>query len=280
MARKQRFFEPKPTVSKVEEEKVVHTDVFQKKGVEAVTGATKVLEGKGKTIAYVIGAIIIVAVVGAIANSFMKRGDEAAQTALGKAITTANAQIDTNAAAGSTIKSFKTEKDRATAAVAEFESVATKFGGNVGEKAKYFAATFKLVLDRNAAIGELETLSKGSGEVASLSKFALAQAKANDGKTDEAIALYRELADSKNPVVAKDTVNFEIGKLLEKQGKKDEAVEIYFQIAKTASELKDAEGNAVPLSQSARDAKDKVKSLNPEKAKEIPEQAPASPLGL
>lgn len=280
MARKQRFFEPKPTASKVEEEKVVHTDVFQKKGVEAVTGATKALEGKGKSILYGLGAIVLIAVIGTVVYNWTKRGDAEGQAALAKAIETSTAPINANAVAGSTAKSFKSETDRATAAVKEFEAVAAKFGGSVSEKAKYFAATSKLAIDRNSAIGELEALSKGSGEVATLAKFALAQAKAGDGKADEALALYRELAGLKDSIVAKDTVNFQIAKILEKQGKKDEAVEAYFQIAKSASELKDAEGNAVPLSQSARDAKDKVKALNPDKAKEIPEQAPASPLGF
>lgn len=280
MARKQRFFEPKPTLSKVEDEKVLHTDAFQKKGVEAVTGLTNALEGKGKTILYVIGAVAAVAIIAVIVSSWKGRGDATAQAALGKAIETATAQIDANAVAGTPGKTFKSEKDRAQAAVAEFEAVAAKFGGSVGEKAKYFAATNKLVIDRSGAMSDLEALSKGSGEIAGLSKFALAQARSGDGKSDEALALYREIAESKDSVVAKDTVNFEIAKILEKQGKKDEAVEVYFQIAKAASELKDADGNPAPLSQSARDAKDKVKALNPEKAKEIPEPAPASPLGL
>jgi hypothetical protein len=39
------------------------------------------------------------------------------------------------------------------------------------------------------------------------------------------------------------------------------------------------DGKPVRMSQTAQDAKDKVKELNPDKAKEIPEQEPSSPFG-
>ena len=82
------------------------------------------------------------------------------QTALGKAIETSQAQVtDSPAPAGSTAKTFKTEKERAEAAVAEFQAVADKFGGSVGEKARYFAAVNRLSLDRNTAIQDLEGLA-------------------------------------------------------------------------------------------------------------------------
>jgi predicted negative regulator of RcsB-dependent stress response len=181
--------------------------------------------------------------------------------------------------AGTTIKTFKTEKERAEASVAEFQAVADKFGGDVGQKAKYFVAVNKLSLDRTAAISELENLSKTNDEVGTLSKFALAQAKANDGKTDEAAAIYQQLAVADNPVIAKETIKFELAKLYEKQGKKDDAVNLYFEIAKAASEAKDLDGKPVPMSSTARDAKAKIEELAPEKAKEIKEPTPESPFG-
>ena len=279
MARKKRTVEAPETQTETKE-KFAHTDAFQKKGTEAVTGAIKVMEGKGKTFLYAVVAVVAIAVIAGIAYSWSRRSNEAGQAALGKAIETSTAPISATPAAGSTEKTFKSEKERAEAAVAEFEAVASKFGGDIAKKAKYFAAANKLVIDRNAAVSELEGLSKEGGEVGSLAKFALAQAKNTDGKSDESLALYRELATAKDSVVPADTVNFEIAKILEKQGKKDEAVEAYFQIAKAASERKDAEGAGVPLSQTAREAKEKVQELNPEKAKEIPEPATAAPLGL
>src|SRR4029453_19097596 len=99
---------------------------------------------------------------------------------------------------------YKTMRARSEAAIAEFQAISEKFGGSVGEKAKYFAATNRLLIDRPAGIQELEALSTTGGEIGTLSKFALAQARAVDGRTDEAVALFKELPISFNSVFAKE----------------------------------------------------------------------------
>lgn len=279
MARKKRT--PEVTLPTNEpKERVQYQDAFQQTVNKRVEEVGKTFEGKGKTILYAVAAVAVLLVLVGIFYLWNRSSDAKAQAALGKAIETSQAVVtDSPLPAGTTIKTFKTEKERAEASVAEFQSVADKFGGSVGEKAKYFIAVNKLSLDRAAATTELENLSKSNNEIGNLSKFALAQVKANDGKPDEAVALYQQLAADSNPVIAKDTINFELAKLLEKQGKKDEAVNIYFAIAKAASEAKDADGKPVPLSSTARDAKAKVEELAPDKAKEIVEPTPESPFG-
>ncbi|MBO0200738.1 hypothetical protein, partial [Vibrio alginolyticus] len=93
--------------------------------------------------------------------SYSNRSNAAAQAALAKAIEISNSPISDNPPpAGSTQKTFKTEKERAEAAIVEFQKVVDTYGGKVGEKAKYFIAINKLSIDRPAAISELETLSK------------------------------------------------------------------------------------------------------------------------
>ncbi|MEZ5426219.1 MAG: hypothetical protein R2747_08145 [Pyrinomonadaceae bacterium] len=255
-------------------------DEFQSTVGKKIEDVTKQFEGKGRTITYALAAVAVLALLGGIFYVWNRRATNAAQTALGKAIETSQAVVtDSPLPAGSTQKTFKTEKERAEAAISEFQTVVDKFGGAAGEKARYFIAVNRLTLDRPAAVQELTDLSQKSDEVGTLSKFALAQAQSGDGKLDEAAALYQELAGTQDPILAKDTINFELAKIYEKQGKKAEAADVYFNIAKAASEAKDAEGNPVPLSQTARESKEKVQELNPEKAKEIPEPAPPSPLG-
>ena len=136
--------------------------------------------------------------------------NNAAQTALGKAIETSQAAVtDTPPPAGSpTQKTFKTQKERAETAINEFQAVVDKYGGNAAEKAKYFIAVNRIYIDRSAAIQELTDLSKNSGEVGTLSKFALAQAQTDDGKLDEAAALYQELAAVDNPILGKRNDQF------------------------------------------------------------------------
>lgn len=280
MARKKRIPEVIAPPTTNPKEKIQYRDAFQSTVAKKVEDVGKTFEGKGKTILYALAALVVLGILVFIFYRWNNSSNAQAQTALGKAIETSQAVVsESPQPAGSTIKSYKTEKERAEAAIAQFQAVADKFGGDAAEKAKYFIAVNRLSIDRAAAITELEGLASANSDVGKLSKFALAQAKVADGKPDEAIALYQELAAMDNPIVAKETINFELAKLLEKQGKKTEAAEVYFTIAKTASELKDLEGKPVPLSLTARESKEKVEELNPEKAKEIVEPTPETPFG-
>jgi tetratricopeptide (TPR) repeat protein len=255
-----------------------YQDDFQSKVGKKVEEFGKVFEGKGKTILYALLGLIALAIIVNIAMSWSRKSSGAEQAALGKAIETSQAQVSASPQpAGSTTKTFKTEKERAEASVAEFQAVVDKYGS---EKAKYFVAVNKMSIDRAAAVSELEALSKSSGEVGVLAKFALAQAKEADGKSEEAAALYSELVSSANGIISKTTLNFRIASLYEKQGKKEEAANLYFEIAKTASEAKDADGKAVPMSSTGRESKEKLQTLNPEKAKLIKEAEPEIPSGM
>lgn len=282
MARKKRqvpeqFKTPVPTADKP---KTVYQDEFQSGINKKVEDLGKKFEGKGRNILYGLAALAVLAVLIGIFFTWNRRSEAAAQTALGKAIETLQAQVsDTPAPAGSTVKVFKTDKERTEAAIAEFQTVVDKFGGATEEKAKYFIAVNRLKLDRAAGIQELEPLSKSGSEIGVLSKFALAQAKAGDGKYDEAVALYQELVGLSNPILSKDTLNFELAQIYQKQGKTTEAADLYYNIAKTASEAKGLDDKPVPMSQTAREAKDKLEEINPERAKEIVEPAPESPFG-
>lgn len=281
MARKKRnIVEPEIPAGEPKNKKPYRDD-FQRNIGAQVEEVGKKFEGKGKTIMYAIAAVAVLAVLIGIYSIWSRRTNNAAQAALGKAIETSQSQVtDTPLPAGSTQKTFKTEKERAEAAITEFQAVADKYGNPYQEKAKYFIAVNKLVVDRAAAVTELEGLSGSSSDVGTLSKFALAQAKAGDGKFDEAVTLYTQLAALNNPIVAKDTINFELAQIYQKQGKTADAETLYYSIAKTASEAKDADGKAIPMTQTARDAKSKLEEINPEKAKEIVEPAAESPLGL
>jgi len=279
MARKKRRIDqaPVPAPQADTEEKPRYQDAFQQTVGQRIEDAGRKLEGHGRNILYGLGALAVLGIIVWIIYAWMGKSSAEAQTALGKAIETSQATISlAPPPAGSTVKTFPTQAERAQAAITEFQTVADKFGGDVAEKAKYFIAVNRLVLDRGAGIQELQALTDNGGEVGSLSKFALAQALAGDGKLDEAAALYQELMSSTDPIVAKETVGTELADIYEKQGKTAEASAVLFDIVKAASEAKDPEGNPIPLNTTAREAKDKLETLDPEKAKELPETAPAA----
>lgn len=277
---KKRRFEQLQAAASAPQEKKTYVDPFQQQVVPRIEDVGKKLEGKGRTIIYAIGAAIVLVILVMVFMNYSRKSSGAAQTALGKAIDTSQSRVtDVPPAAGSTEKTFKSEKERAEAAIAEFQAVADKFGGSAGEKAKYFIAVNRLVIDRAAGIQELEAIAGTGTDTAKLAKFALAQAKSDDNKLDEAAAIYTELAGMADPIVAKETINFNLAKIYEKQGKKQEAADLYFNIAKAASEAKDMDGKAVRFTETATEAKDKLKVLDPERAKQIPEPTPDSPFG-
>ena len=280
MARKKRRLEPIPVASTETKDKPRYQDPFQQRVGGKIEDAGKLLEGQGRNLLYGLAALAVLGVIIWIIYAWSGRSTAAGQAALGKAIEISERRVtDDPVPAGSTEKVFKTEKERAEAASAEFQSVAEKFGGDIGQKARYFAALNRLGLDRPAAVGQLEELAKSSDEVGKLSKFALAQTRADDGRTDEAIALYQELLGMSDPIMSKDRLTFELAALFEKQGKKQEAADLLFNLVQTASGLKDADGKAVPLTPTAQSAKEKLKELDPARAKEIPEPAPEPPMG-
>ena len=280
MARKKRRFEQLEAAASAPQEKKSYVDPLQSRVNPRLEQAGEKLAGKGRTILYSIGALILLIIIAVILVRMMNKSSAAAQAALGKAIETSQAQVtDAPQSPTSTEKTYKTVQDRAQAAIDQFQQVANQYGGSAGDKARYFIAVNKLFVDRPAGIQDLEQIANGSGDNAKLAKFALAGTRVEDNRLDDALALYQELAKMDDPILAKETINFQIAKVYEKQGKKDDAVNMYFDIAKTAAEAKDMDGKPVRMSQTAQDAKDKVKELNPDKAKEIPEQEPSSPFG-
>lgn len=279
MAKKKRRFE-QVVAANEPKEKVRYQDPFQSAVGERLESVGQKFEGKGRTIVYALGALVVLAILVGLIYQWNRRSSGAAQAALGKAIETSQARVtDTPVPAGSTEKTYKSEKERAEAAIAEFQVVVDKFGGAVAEKAKYFIAVNKLTTDRPAGVQELEGLSTSNSDVGKLAKFALAQTRVEDGKLDEAAALYQDLLASQDSLIAKDTINFQLAKLLEKQGKTTEAVDMYFKIAKAASEAKDADGNPLPMSDTARDAKTKLTELAPSRAAEIKDNESTGPAG-
>ena len=274
MARKKRRLEPVAVAETETKPKTRYQDEFQHTVGSKVEELGKKLEGQGRNILYALGALVVLVALIGLFYLWNSRSNAAAQAALGKAIETSQSRVsETSPPAGTPGKTFKTEKERAEAAIAEFQAVINNHGGDAAAKAKYFIAASRMYIDRPAAIAELEALAKGSDEVGKLSKFALAQSYEGDGKLDQAAALYSELAGMADPIVAKESVNFALAEIYVKQGKKPEAADLLFNIVKSASEAKDLDGKPVPLSQIANNAKEKLTELDPEKAKQLPQPA-------
>jgi len=239
------------------------------------------LEGKGKAILYGIGAVILmVAVAGLYLRWSHKKQDEALR-ALGRGITIATAPISPAASTDPANPTFASERERAQRAAEEFQKVVAKYGDPYRTKARYLAATNQLLFDRNQAISELTELARsGNTEVATLAKFALAQAKENDGSFDEAAQLYRDLAAQNSVIVTSESANLRLALVYDKQGKKREAADILFNMVDAARKAKDEEGAPRSESAAVREAVKVLQKIDPGRHAQLAPTAPLSDLSF
>jgi tetratricopeptide (TPR) repeat protein len=234
------------------------------------------LEGRGRTILYALGGIILAGLIVLAFVRWSNRKSDEAQQALGRAISITSQPIMANPIAGSTEPTFSSEKERAQRAIEEFEKVAAKYGDPYKSEARYFIAANRLVVDRPKGMSDLAELSNSRvAEVAALSKFALAQANESDGKFDDAARLYSELAKLNSPAVTAETANLRLAKVYEKQGKKKEAADLLFNIVDASRKAKGSDNLPLPTSAAAREAADELKKLDPDRYAQLPAEPSA-----
>ena len=242
------------------------------------------LAGKGRAILYGIAGIIALAILFSVVSAYQERKANEARRALGRAIEIAGAPVGAAAAtaANSAGLNFPTERERAQKAVEEFQKVANTYPDPYRENARYFAANNLLTLDRNKGIGELQALTKsGDTVIATLAKFALAQAYEADAKYNEAAQLYGDLARAGNATIPADTANLRLASVYEKLDKKKEAADIYFNIVDNSrKKAKGADGKSSPQTTAAREAAQKLETLDPARAAQLPPAPAATDLGF
>lgn len=234
------------------------------------------LEGRGRTILYGLGALLLAAILVIAFVKWRERKSDEARQALGRAITIATTDINSTPVAGSNEPSFASEFDRAQRAVEEFEKVAAKYGDPYRAEARYFSASNRLIVDRPKGMSELTELSGSSvPEVAALSKFALGQAKESDGKLDEAAQLYTDLAKQNSTSVTADTANLRLAKVYVKLGKKKEASDLLFNMVDASRKAKGENNQPAPISAAAREAATELQKLDPARYAQLPKETPS-----
>jgi tetratricopeptide (TPR) repeat protein len=234
------------------------------------------LEGKGRQTLYILGGIILAGALIFVFVQWRTKKSNEARAALGRAITISRAQVSTTPIPGNTELTFPTDKERAQRAIDEFEKVAAKYGDPYHSESRYFIASNRLAVDRQKGISELAELQYSKiGDVAALSKFALAQAYESDGKFDDAAKLYSELAKLNSPTVTAETANLRLAKVYEKQGKKKEASDLLFNIVDASRKAKGSDNQPLPQSSAAREAGEELQKLDPERHAQLPPETPS-----
>jgi predicted negative regulator of RcsB-dependent stress response len=129
---------------------------------------------------------------------------------------------------------YADEASRSRAALQEFTAAADKYPSTYyGKVSRYYVALCLEDLDRNnQALEELKKLSASSDkEIAAMAQYQTAVIDSRTDKHDDAIKIYRSLADKSYTFVPRALVQLELAGLL-RQNKPQEALTIYQQIKK------------------------------------------------
>ena len=128
----------------------------------------------------------------------MQSSEASANESLAQAIATYNAPVGAAEQAPPGAKVFATSQERAKTAREQFRSVADRHSHtNSGKIAKYFLGLTDIDLgDNQAAEKDLkDAIASGSADVSALSKMALGSLYRSEGKDQQAIQVYKEVAD-------------------------------------------------------------------------------------
>ena len=226
--------------------------------------------GRGRQILYVLLGVIVVAGIAYGIYSWRQKHTGEAQQAMGRAIAIANAEVTQTTPTNSKDPFFSTEQERAQQTIDAFQKIVDKYGDPYRTEARYFIARSLLVTNHDKGITELQALSAGSGDVALLAKFVLAQASESDNKLDEAARLYGEVAKAGAAIVPPDSANLRLAIVYDKQGKKKEAADLLFNIVSANRNAKDKDGKPMQESAASRAASQKLRSIDPARFAQLP----------
>ncbi|HEV2763584.1 MAG TPA: tetratricopeptide repeat protein [Pyrinomonadaceae bacterium] len=252
-------------------------DKFRDATLSAFDRLNHRIEGRRRLIIYAVAGLAAVALAASLWSWWSGQREAEARAALGRAIQVSEAVVTASPPADSKEPTFPSERERAQAALKEFESVAAKYGDPYDDIARFMAASQLLSVDRPRALSELESLSKsGNDEVAARATFALAQAREAEKQYDAAVPLYQSLLKDDSGSIPNETVNLRLASIYEKQGKKDEAATLLFDMIKKAREAKDKEGKPVPPPAAVSDAADLLRRIDPTRYDQLPPETPAA----
>ena len=183
--------------------------------------------------------ILLAVLIGAIAwgswSIYHDRQTAAATVALDAAMKAYNGRIGgAPDPADPTDVPYATEAARASDALNKFNAVAGKYSRTLpGKQALYYGALCLEDLDRhNQALESLKKLASGSDkELAGMAQYQIAVIYARTGKPDDAVKIFRELADKHSVFVPRPVALLELGNVLRETNPK-EAASVYQTIKK------------------------------------------------
>jgi predicted negative regulator of RcsB-dependent stress response len=199
------------------------------------------VEHKGKLI---VAAAVLVAIVAVVFGSwyYVEQQDEKASADFSKAVQVLNAPVrPAGMPPQPNYPSYASTKERATEAQKEFQAIINNYPhSNAAKFARYFLGVTSADMgdyaaaerDLKAAASERKYLVLPDKNLSSLARMALASVYINTHRTQDAIAIYKDLAQNPTDTVAKTTAEIALAEAYQAAGMNAEAKKQYEQIQK------------------------------------------------
>jgi tetratricopeptide (TPR) repeat protein len=186
-----------------------------------------------RTLITIVGAILAVAVVVIGYITYTNNRDDKASVAFGSAMHTYSAPLRSPEAAATPDQPFASAKERAQAALKQFNQIAADYPSTRnGKFARYMAGVSAMDAGDSKAAEQYLTEAAGyrDKDISSLAKFGLASLYRSQQRDADVIRLYKELVDADSTTVPKTTAQFELAAFYEAKQQPAEAARIYQQI--------------------------------------------------
>lgn len=196
-------------------------------------GVTWMDEHRGKVIAAIIAAVVLI---GLIIGGFLWQDarSEHASNAFGAALASYNAPIrPAGTPADPTLESYASTQERAKSANSAFLAIAQKYPYTTdGNNAQYYAGITFAELGQNsdAEAAFNKTISRGSNGLASLAKLGLASLYHATNRDPQAISTLQDLIDHPTTTVPANMAQLQLAALYQSTGNTAAARKIWAQV--------------------------------------------------
>jgi len=199
--------------------------------------AREQLEARKRETTMIVAAILIVGIAVGGYFAWRDRVETHAHALLADAMIVQGARIGTPAApgtAGAGSLSYLTERERAQAALTKFKAAADAYpSSDAGIYARYqLAGTYMELGQPGSAAAEYQQIIDRSGDkiYGQMARLGLAEARAIEGKYDEAINGFKELAQRKDGPLPVDGILMQLGRVYLDAGKRADAQQTFNRI--------------------------------------------------
>ncbi len=194
-------------------------------------------ETRRREMSGIIAAVVIIGVAVIAYFAWHQHVESRAHALLADALVVQSARVGAPAApgtAGAGSLSYMTERDRAQAALTKFKAAADAYPStDAGIFARYQeAATWTYLGSPAQAItGYQQVIDRaGDGIYGQMARLGVAQAQALDGKYDQAITGFKELAQRKDGPLPVDGILMQLGKAYLDAGKRTDAQQTFTRL--------------------------------------------------